>query len=1153
MPTVQDIAGGTTLKATSQNLTLKCTDNIEVTAYYFGTTNPNTADKITTTTAADLTALQGSGLTKSVNAAGTYYLGCKDAAGNIASKSIVIRKYQVQNVLEKIAGTTGTYTSANYENSGSAATYYIKNGTSLTLASIYSIPTGAAAGTFKGYTTSAPGTSAASPSTTAPTVATNNTTVYYMWFNRNTYKVTASKPTNGTVKIETVTKGNNSVTASTAAAELTVKYGDTVKATATASTGYDFSEWSGGYISGTTNPTTGAAITAAKTITASFLDLTPPTGTLTTELASNAVVATVNATDNGSGVKESYAWKLSNNSTCDDTVSFVDVLTTNNYNFNVAEMGIHYVCVRIEDNAGNKNYISKIAQTSYLDYDYLGDYETFTAFEDGYYKVEAWGAQGGSASSIVGGTGAYTSGYIYLNQNENLYVYVGGSGKSTSNAASETAEGGWNGGGSGFNSTSTGRYAGSGGGATDIRLVNGTWNNDTSLNSRIMVAAGGAGTWYYNASYKTTVVGDGGALFGVTGKGNNNGSTTTAAGGTPTATNFGFGANGTTTGYPGGGSGYYGGNNQNRTAGGGSSFISGYAGVNAITSASDRTHKDNIDHYSGKYFIDGEMIAANNSGDGKAKITYIGSGLSRTNLNLNNVKYIKDCINGSSKSTANQWVELQAVLNGVNIAKGRPVTGTSAQKNATTYAYSYIVDGKIDNITSSSGFGVSTATGNQCITVELDDTYDLDEIAVWHYYTDGRTFNENITYVSANNFDWVEVINVNEPETDNGKRVSTWGFEYEGYTITFDANGGSGAPGPITYIYADSGTINLPATVPTTTVSGYGFVGWATSPTATTATYLAGDAYPKNIAENITLYAVWGEATVSFHYTGSYKICYGANYNKCETKSNECEMVTSPLWKLYLLTGDSATLTINSVSSNVDVFLVGGGGGGAKPSTGQGSGGGGGGGGGHVSLVSNIALATGAHSVTIGSGGAGATADGGSGSTGGTTSLSGCSGCTAAGGNGATGKKGAAGGSGGGGGSYHTGNPMSCPGYSQGGVNGSDGHGGVNLNNSCNDLNAGGAGDGVPTTEFQEDGALLYAGGGNGALVFYALYTDEKEIFGQTVQNASNSGGASSYQDGVANRGGGGGGGFVWNYLGKYLSKNAGSGGSGVVVIRNHS
>ena len=269
VPTVNDIAGGTTLKATSQSLTLKASDNIGITAYYFGTTEPASASAITTTTNDDLTSIQGSGLTKNVTQEGTYWFAVKDAAGNFSKKSIVIRKYQVQNVLETIAASSNTtYTNANYAALNDTKTYYVKDGTTLTLTSSYTKPTGG--NTFKGYTTSAPSATAQTPSTTNPKVATNNTTVYYMWFTRLTYTVTVSKPTNGSVTAETVTKTGNSVTASTAASSLTVKYGDTVKATATPNTNCEFESWSGGYVSGSTNPVTGAAVTSAKTITATF-------------------------------------------------------------------------------------------------------------------------------------------------------------------------------------------------------------------------------------------------------------------------------------------------------------------------------------------------------------------------------------------------------------------------------------------------------------------------------------------------------------------------------------------------------------------------------------------------------------------------------------------------------------------------------------------------------------------------------------------------------------------------------------------------------------------------------------------------------------------------------------------------------------------
>lgn len=71
------------------------------------------------------------------------------------------------------------------------------------------------------------------------------------------------------------------------------------------------------------------------------------------------------------------------------------------------------------------------------------------------------------------------------------------------------------------------------------------------------------------------------------------------------------------------------------------------------------------------------------------------------------------------------------------------------------------------------------------------------------------------------------------------------------YTLTYNANGGSGAPANQGVYVGISYTI--PNTAPTRT--GYTFKGWAESDTATTAQYVAGNSITPN--GNKTLYAVW--------------------------------------------------------------------------------------------------------------------------------------------------------------------------------------------------------------------------------------------------------------------------------------------------------
>lgn len=71
------------------------------------------------------------------------------------------------------------------------------------------------------------------------------------------------------------------------------------------------------------------------------------------------------------------------------------------------------------------------------------------------------------------------------------------------------------------------------------------------------------------------------------------------------------------------------------------------------------------------------------------------------------------------------------------------------------------------------------------------------------------------------------------------------------YTVTFNANGGSGGPGSQTKTYGVNLTIS--STVPTRT--NYSFVGWGTSSGATSVAYSPGSTYSSNA--NITLYAIW--------------------------------------------------------------------------------------------------------------------------------------------------------------------------------------------------------------------------------------------------------------------------------------------------------
>ena len=129
-------------------------------------------------------------------------------------------------------------------------------------------------------------------------------------------------------------------------------------------------------------------------------------------------------------------------------------------------------------------------------FDYTGSEQTFTVPCDGEYKLETWGAQGGSSFSYlptytqtaIGTNGAMAILEDSMKNQQKLYVNVGGSGENATQSA--PGNGGYNGGGYGgtFKGISTGYVnCGGGGGSTDIRIL------QSDLTSRLIVAGGGAG------------------------------------------------------------------------------------------------------------------------------------------------------------------------------------------------------------------------------------------------------------------------------------------------------------------------------------------------------------------------------------------------------------------------------------------------------------------------------------------------------------------------------------------------------------------------------------------------------------------------------------------------------------------------------------
>ena len=362
------------------------------------------------------------------------------------------------------------------------------------------------------------------------------------------------------------------------------------------------------------------------TFTTSELKTLNQTSILTYEVTNNSSQydAEVNVTcvpKEGTTAKyTSIKNKLENDATKVSAKSSVNGTLTITLNKTATESVTEEYTCKLEFNAVERTEIGYDGPTEWT-FDYTGGEQTFTVPLSGTYKLEVWGAQGGSvddssnSTSVNGGYGSYSSGIIQMKKEQIFYINIGGQG--TNNCFEDSSDtslcpGGYNGGGYGRGADSiTG--SSSGGGATHIATSSGLLANlEKNKSAILMVAGGGGGSGYAygpmpnqtSADSKVRFDGIGGSAGGYKGssgldswgtayQGSNligflgTGATQDTAGQT---TNFGeiisdahgsFGQGGNQyqncCGGAGGGGGFYGGGGSSRChggAGGGSGYIS---------------------------------------------------------------------------------------------------------------------------------------------------------------------------------------------------------------------------------------------------------------------------------------------------------------------------------------------------------------------------------------------------------------------------------------------------------------------------------------------------------------------------------------------------------------------------------------------------
>ncbi len=149
-------------------------------------------------------------------------------------------------------------------------------------------------------------------------------------------------------------------------------------------------------------------------------------------------------------------------------------------------------------------------------------------------------------------------------------------------------------------------------------------------------------------------------------------------------------------------------------------------------------------------------------------------------------------------------------------------------------------------------------------SVQNADKYELavtDNISFW------RTINMNdksYTLSVSNSGRYYATLTARNTNTGEMRGASCSSFEFfDTYKISYNANGGNNAPPEQTKI--QNTPLTLSSLIPTK--KGHIFLGWASSKSAVSAQYKAGDKYTKNT--KITLYAVWKPETYTIRYDTS--------------------------------------------------------------------------------------------------------------------------------------------------------------------------------------------------------------------------------------------------------------------------------------------
>ena len=542
----------------------------------------------------------------------------------------------------------------------------------------------------------------------------------------------------------------------------------------------------------------------------------------------------------------------------------IEIPTRENYTFLGYFTRPNGVGTRYFDRLGNPNeeeYFNK-DMTLYafwtneiFYFPYTGSIVKVLITKPGDYRLEAWGAQGGSVSKnnnvYNGGYGAYSVGIVNIPYVRYLYLGIGGQGTDNFNGSTNLPAS-FNGGGAANCSGNT--LCAGGGGATHIATSDGILSSLASNQSEILLVAGGGGGAIVTGNEGKNG-GSGGGYIGA-------GATTTDNGGTQNS-GFSFGQGESGNNYSGSGGGYYGGRVSSTKIGtGGSGYINNSKLVNKTMycyhcETSNDLGTNTISTNSIYHVSDGEfepLASSAKEGNGFVKITKIDNSLEN---------YFELFFDGNGENSEvtpkSMWVlrnSIYGVLpyatrvgyefsgwytekkSGAQIKETDTVTLTESQ---TLYAHwslgEYVVTfdangGDVTPINKTVTY--TTNYGDLPTPTRAGYTFD-------GWYTDANS-GTKITFGS--------IVTIGKNHT----LYAHW--KPNEYIITLDATGGTLSNNSISILYDSNYGV-----LPTPTKDQYNFIGWYTSKDG--GTLITSNSIYKTVG-NQTLYAHWSNRKYNF-------------------------------------------------------------------------------------------------------------------------------------------------------------------------------------------------------------------------------------------------------------------------------------------------